>query len=169
MSKRRKSHQLTAITVKKLREPGRHSDGRGLYLAVSKTGAKSWIFIGILHGKRHVVGLGSVDNVSLHEARDETSRIVKEMKKGVPPIGANQFPPRAGNTATSASAENTDARLIIKPCKEGSMTTTNLASSFMQNGLLELPTNIKRLIEEAAIRRASSLVSNLAADRRPGL
>jgi integrase len=38
---------------------GRHSDGRNLYLNVTKTGAMSWIFMWDHNGKRREMGLGS--------------------------------------------------------------------------------------------------------------
>jgi hypothetical protein len=40
-------------------KPGRHSDGAGLYLNVSATGAKSWILMWKVAGKRREMGLGS--------------------------------------------------------------------------------------------------------------
>jgi hypothetical protein len=64
MRKRGKDRRpLTVVDVEKLRRPGRYADvhAKGLYLAVSETGAKSWVFIGTRHRKRHVAGLGSVD------------------------------------------------------------------------------------------------------------
>ena len=60
---------LTALEVKTLKEPGRHADGRNLYLNVSKSGAKSWIFLYARDGKPHEMGLGSAAAVSLQEAR----------------------------------------------------------------------------------------------------
>jgi Arm DNA-binding domain len=67
---------LTDLDVRKLRKPGRHGDSRnGLYLAVSESGAKSWLFIGTKHGKRHVKGLGSATALSLKAARAEAARL----------------------------------------------------------------------------------------------
>ncbi|TDQ55975.1 Arm DNA-binding domain-containing protein [Phaeovulum veldkampii] len=44
-------NKLTAKGVAALSEPGRHADGGNLYVNVSKTGAKSWIFFYRLNGK----------------------------------------------------------------------------------------------------------------------
>jgi integrase len=94
MRKRGKDRQpLTVVTVEKLRRPGRYGDVKatGLYLAVSKTGAKSWIFIGARHGKRHVVGLGPAKGdsaVSLAAARLKASDIRKKLLDGVVPTKA---------------------------------------------------------------------------------
>ena len=87
----RKRQPLTAIDVGKLRDPGRYGDGRGgLYLAVSPTRAKSWLFIGTLHGKRHVKGLGSAETVSLAAARAEAARLREQLKKNIPPTKAKE-------------------------------------------------------------------------------
>ena len=87
----RKRQPLTAINVEKLRDPGRYGDGRGgLYLAVSPTRAKSWLFIGTLHGKRHVVGLGSAETVTLAAARAEAARLREQLKKNIPPVKARE-------------------------------------------------------------------------------
>lgn len=37
--------RLTAAFVRSVTKPGRHSDGAGLYLNVTKAGSKSWIFL----------------------------------------------------------------------------------------------------------------------------
>jgi integrase len=83
---------LTTVDVEKLRKPGRHGDGAcvGLYLAISNAGAKSWIFIGTLHGKRHVTGLGSADTVSLLRARAAATALRAQLKQGVPPTKAKE-------------------------------------------------------------------------------
>ncbi len=38
------SNKLSAIAVRKLAKPGKHPDGRNLYLQVAESGAKSWLF-----------------------------------------------------------------------------------------------------------------------------
>jgi hypothetical protein len=59
--------------------PGRHSDGGGLYLQISPTGAKSWLFMFKRDGKRSELGLGSIRDVSLADVRQKASdaRIVE--------------------------------------------------------------------------------------------
>jgi hypothetical protein len=37
--------KLSARTVATIAEPGRHSDGDGLYLNVTAGGARSWLFM----------------------------------------------------------------------------------------------------------------------------
>jgi hypothetical protein len=72
-------HKLSDAYAKSDRlNAGRHSDGGGLYLNVSPTGAKSWLFMwtvvvakadGRKGQKRHEMGLGSYPAVSLADAR----------------------------------------------------------------------------------------------------
>ena len=46
-----------------------HTDGGGLYLYVSKSGARSWIFRWKRDGRPRDMGLGALNTVSLAEAR----------------------------------------------------------------------------------------------------
>ena len=74
-SKVRKPHgrhpdrRLTAVSIRNLKRPGRHADGHGLYLVIDPSGAKRWIWRGVIQGKRSDLGLGSADLVSLADAR----------------------------------------------------------------------------------------------------
>ncbi len=61
---------LTAAKVRQEQRPGRYADGNGLYLHVSETGARWWIWRGTVHGKRRERGMGSARLVSLVEARE---------------------------------------------------------------------------------------------------
>lgn len=62
--------RLKSLQVQRLSEPGLHHDGGGLYLQVSATGTKSWVFRYRLHGRVRDMGLGSFADFSLAEARD---------------------------------------------------------------------------------------------------
>ena len=59
---------LTELKIKHAK-PGYWLDGDGLYLQVSKSGAKSWIYRFQLNGKRREMGLGSLADVSAKDAR----------------------------------------------------------------------------------------------------
>lgn len=71
----RKLNRLTARTVQTLSKPGRHSDGGGLYLSVTKAGNKKWIYLYRRRSDRKLVemGLGSFATVSLAMAREEAA------------------------------------------------------------------------------------------------
>ena len=59
---------LTELKIKHAKT-GYWLDGNGLYLQVSESGAKSWIYRFQLNGKRREMGLGSLANVSAKDAR----------------------------------------------------------------------------------------------------
>ena len=63
------THKLTDRTLRSLADPGRYSDGGGLYFNVAKGGSKSWLFMYRWEGKRPEIGLGGYPAVSLAEAR----------------------------------------------------------------------------------------------------
>ena len=61
---------LTPAKVKQEKRPGRYADGQGLYLHVSETGARWWLWRGTVHGRRREIGMGSARLVSLAKARE---------------------------------------------------------------------------------------------------
>lgn len=88
-------HKLSDPAVKAIRKPGRHSDGGGLYLNVSPTGAKSWLFMwsvmvaradGSKGQKRYEMGVGSYPGVSLAAARSTAAAHRQTVATGGNPI-----------------------------------------------------------------------------------
>ena len=65
-------HRLTALSVQKLKTPGKYADGGGLYLQISKAGGKYWIFRYMYRGKMHEMGLGPARLVTLEQARQKS-------------------------------------------------------------------------------------------------
>src|SRR5262249_28061951 len=59
-----------------------------LYLAISPNGAKSWLFMWKRGGRRQARGLGSVDTVSLAEARELAADMRKLLREGRDPPSA---------------------------------------------------------------------------------
>ena len=78
---------LSALRVKNAK-PGRHGDGAGLYLLVSGSGAKSWMIRVQANGKRRDIGLGSIADLTLEEARDKGRALRKVARAGADPIAA---------------------------------------------------------------------------------
>lgn len=76
--------KLTALQVKNARE-GRHLDGKGLYLLVKPTGARSWVLRIVVDGRRRDFGLGPVDLVTLQEARDKAIEGRRLVRNGMDP------------------------------------------------------------------------------------
>ena len=66
--------RLTALAVEKLKRHGYHADGGGLYLQVSRSGSKSWVFRYMLNHRSRDMGLGSLHDVSLEQARTKAKR-----------------------------------------------------------------------------------------------
>lgn len=76
---------LTSLRISKAK-PGVHSDGKGLLLRVSPQGAKSWVLRIQHEGRRRDFGLGSLDWVTLADARSEAARLRADIKRGTEPI-----------------------------------------------------------------------------------
>jgi integrase len=79
-------NKLTAARVRHEAEPGRYSDGGGLYLEISDSGGKSWIFMWKRNGKRRCMGLGSATTITLVEARELATAARKAVTAGRDPI-----------------------------------------------------------------------------------
>jgi len=62
---------LSARKVATESKAGLYGDGGGLYLKVTPSGTKSWVFRYWSDGRRHALGLGPVHTVTLAEAREK--------------------------------------------------------------------------------------------------
>ena len=80
--------KLSAVEVAKTRGPAVLHDGGGLYLRVSPTGAKSWVFRFQLNGKRRDMGLGPYPDISLAEARGRAIEHRRLRHDGIDPLAA---------------------------------------------------------------------------------
>jgi len=76
--------------VASLKGRGRYGDGGGLYLQVTATGTKSWLFRYMLNGKAREMGLGAVPLVPLAEAREKAIQARRQVKAGIDPLDARQ-------------------------------------------------------------------------------
>ncbi|QEP41987.1 DUF4102 domain-containing protein [Ectothiorhodospiraceae bacterium BW-2] len=86
----RKNKGLTALFVKKTTKRGYYADGRGLYLQVSATGSKSWVFRFRFNGRSREMGLGSIHDVEMAQAREQVKLYRQQIKEGIDPIEARQ-------------------------------------------------------------------------------
>ena len=84
----RQINKLSARTIDTLVDPGRHSDGGGLYLSITKAGARRWVFLYRWKGKPTEMGLGSAakGNVTLARARELASEAHRLLADGVSPL-----------------------------------------------------------------------------------
>ncbi|MDO9164259.1 MAG: integrase arm-type DNA-binding domain-containing protein [Methylococcaceae bacterium] len=78
--------QLTVKQIENIKTAGYYADGKGLYLQVSKTISKSWLFIYWRDKKKTEVGLGSLFDVSLSEAREKALELNKQVSNGINPL-----------------------------------------------------------------------------------
>ena len=65
---------------------GRHGDGRGLFLYVKPTGARSWVLRYQVQGRRHDLGLGAYPDVTLAMARQKATEARRLILNGDDPI-----------------------------------------------------------------------------------
>jgi integrase len=82
----RQIEKLTSLEVSKKTKAGYHSDGAGLYLQVSDTGAKSWLFRFTIAGKKRWMGLGPFHTITLAEARLKARECRQALLNGHDPL-----------------------------------------------------------------------------------
>ena len=87
-----KPHSLMAVNKQGEPTSTRHSDGRNLYLNVTKTGQMSWVYMWDYNGKRREMGLGSFTGagkaarVTLAQARLAADAVRFRLSKGEDPF-----------------------------------------------------------------------------------
>jgi integrase len=104
----RRLNRLTAKAVEQVKRAGMWPDGGGLYLQVSSTRSKSWIYRFTLRGKSREMGLGSLETFSLAEARDRAQAARKLVADGADPILAR----RAARAQAAIVEADAQAKLI---------------------------------------------------------
>ncbi len=85
--------KLSARTAATLMKPGRHSDGAGLYLHISRTGEtlrRRWMFRFVWQGKVREMGLGPASTVPLARARELADLARRDVAEGRNPITARE-------------------------------------------------------------------------------
>ena len=78
--------KLSALRVTKETTPGVYGDGGGLYLRVSASGTKSWIFRYMLDRRSREMGLGATHAVNLAEARQKAADARNLCARGIDPL-----------------------------------------------------------------------------------
>jgi len=87
------SNRLNAMQVTKIKQPGRYADGGGLYLRVAeyetrlgRARSKNWVFRFERDGRERFMGLGSLNTLSLAEARERARECRRLILDGGDPI-----------------------------------------------------------------------------------
>nr|WP_258117413.1 site-specific integrase [Mesorhizobium onobrychidis] len=81
----RSLNKLSAVKVRTAPE-GKYSDGGGLWLHKRTDGGGQWVFRFTVHGRRREMGLGSVSQVPLKDAREEAERSRSIVRSNLDPI-----------------------------------------------------------------------------------
>lgn len=98
-------HRLTDAGTRAEKAQGRHSDGGGLYLNVTSTGTKSWLFMWVVDGKRREMGLGAYPAIGLAKARAKAVELREAVAAGRDPIAEKrQIPEPRWRTGENPAA-----------------------------------------------------------------
>jgi len=103
--------KLTALAVDKAKRRGYYSDGGGLYLQVSASGAKSWVFRFRDGGKLREMGLGPTHTIGLAEAREKARGCRRLRLERLDPIEARK-------TARAKAKLEAAKSMTFKQCAE---------------------------------------------------
>jgi Arm DNA-binding domain len=102
------THRLSAIKVANLKFKGLYPDGGGLYLRITETGTKSWIYRFTIDGKARDMGLGTFREVTLSQARDLAIEARRQRKAGIAPsMNETASQPRNGSQRPARSGSGT--------------------------------------------------------------
>ena len=85
---------------------GKHCDGGGLWLVKHPDGRGKWVLRYTIHGRRREMGLGSLSEVTLRQARERAARQRALVMEGKDPIKVREAAARA------ASRTDTSLRMI---------------------------------------------------------
>ncbi|WP_308222978.1 Arm DNA-binding domain-containing protein [Sphingomonas sp. J344] len=83
--------KLTAAKVRSLSEPGKYSDGDGLFLQVNGKDSARWVLRIQADGRRRDIGLGSLKAVSLADAREAAFTMRRKIAQGIDPVAERKL------------------------------------------------------------------------------
>jgi integrase len=129
MPKRTGMHLLKAVALRSL-SPGRHADGGGLYLVVSKNGeGRSWMFRTRRDGKLRDMGLGSWRSVTLEKARRKAAALRDAFLDGRDPLAEKRQARQAERVAEAkATTFEQAAQAYIRAHRAGWKSPKSLVS-----------------------------------------
>jgi hypothetical protein len=91
------------MKIAKTSKPGLYGDGGGLYLQITATGVKSWLFRYMRDGKARGMGLGPLHTIGLADARTRALDCRRQLFDGIDPIDARDADRAAKQVATANS------------------------------------------------------------------
>ncbi|WP_449427862.1 tyrosine-type recombinase/integrase [Rhodanobacter umsongensis] len=78
--------KLSDLKVRKAKTPGYLGDGGGLYLQISASLSKSWVFRYQINGRAREMGLGAFHSFGLSDARKRAMKCRQMVTDGIDPI-----------------------------------------------------------------------------------
>src|SRR4051794_11664069 len=128
--------KLSSVKVRTEVRPGIYGDGGGLWLHISPTGSKSWLFRFMLDGRAREMGIGPVHTIGLAEARERAMAARKLLLDGIDPIEAKhaERDARRLKAATAVTFKGCAAKYIAsnkagwRNAKHGAQWTSTLAT-----------------------------------------
>lgn len=107
--------RLTKKDIDRADKRRKYSDGRGLFLSVSANGRKTWAFCYQFGGRAREMGLGSIDFMTIDDARDRAVQLRKMIRDGIDPM----------------AERNRDARVVAR-VKRGNLTFREIAKRVIE-------------------------------------
>ena len=108
-------NKLSARAIAVAKEPGLYGDGGNLYLQVADIDGhgptKSWVLRYMIDGRPRKMGLGSINDFSLAEARERARQARQQIADGIDPIEARL-------AARDATRKETAERITFKDAAE---------------------------------------------------
>jgi Phage integrase central domain/Arm DNA-binding domain len=111
-----KVNKLSPRAVANAKRPGLYGDGGGLYLQVSTTGTKSWLFRYKAGGRGRYMGLGSLTTVSLAKAREFAAECRRLRLQHIDPIDHR-------NSVRAAALLDTAKAMTFDECRDAYIAT----------------------------------------------
>lgn len=102
-------HRLTARQIRADLSHGLHHDGGGLYLQNRPHGGRSWLFRFSHDGKQHWMGLGSIEETPIKQARDLAAQYRGELRQGINPLAKRKRAHAAVVASTSRALTFADS------------------------------------------------------------
>ncbi|WP_211460826.1 tyrosine-type recombinase/integrase [Collimonas silvisoli] len=96
-------NRLTVLQVARFKKHGLYSDGGGLYLQVTKTLSKSWLFRFMRRGRARGMGLGPIHAISLAEARIKAMECRRHLAENIDPLDHRRAQQKTAQLAQTKS------------------------------------------------------------------
>lgn len=123
----RQINRLTTTAIRGISKDGLYPDGGNLYLRVGK--GRRWVFIFQWQGKRREMGLGSLQDVSLKDARTAAEQARLALRNGIDPLAARKAEEGRGKTfGDVADAFIADKKVGWRNAKHRQQWTNTLAT-----------------------------------------